>query len=64
MTRSSLTTGPPSGTPVPVSTTLHLRDWCNGITGRRAYLEAEGRSGAPGGPVAIATEHQDYEVNP
>ncbi|MEQ4719750.1 hypothetical protein [Nonomuraea sp. B19D2] len=58
MTRSSLTTGPPSGTPVPVSTTLHLRDWCNGIAGRKAYLEAEGRS------AAIATEHQDYEVNP
>lgn len=73
--------------PVPVGTTLHLRAWCNGITGRKAYLEAEGRIGAPDGPVAvraaalfievgmghfakhgdlsaIATELQDYEVNP
>lgn len=39
--------------PVPVGTTLHLRAWCNGIAGRKAYLEAEGRIGAPDGPVAV-----------
>ncbi|MFG3442046.1 hypothetical protein ACGF0J_32790 [Nonomuraea sp. NPDC047897] len=43
----------PAARPVPVGTTLHLRAWCNGIAGRKAYLEAEGRIGASDGPVAV-----------
>ncbi|RVX43186.1 thioesterase superfamily protein [Nonomuraea polychroma] len=49
--------------PVPVGTTLHLRAWCNGIVGRKAYLEAEGRIGAPGGPVAVRAAALFIEVN-
>ncbi|MEV4106360.1 hypothetical protein [Nonomuraea sp. NPDC049695] len=55
MTRSCLTAPPPPGIPVRMGTTLHLGAWCNGITGGKAYLEAEGRIGAP-------DEHHDYEV--
>jgi acyl-coenzyme A thioesterase PaaI-like protein len=49
--------------PVPVGTTLHLRAWCNGITGRKAYLEAEGRIGASDGPVAVRAAALFIEVN-
>ncbi|GAA1612009.1 PaaI family thioesterase [Nonomuraea maheshkhaliensis] len=49
--------------PVPVGTTLHLRAWCNGIAGRKAYLEAEGRIGAPDGPVAVRAAALFIEVN-
>ncbi|MCF6474545.1 PaaI family thioesterase [Nonomuraea sp. MG754425] len=49
--------------PVPVGTTLHLRAWCNGIDGRKAYLEAEGRIGAPDGPVAVRAAALFIEVN-
>ncbi|TDC08186.1 hypothetical protein E1267_11285 [Nonomuraea longispora] len=49
--------------PVPVGTTLHLRAWCNGIAGRKAYLEAEGRIGATGGPVAVRAAALFIEVN-
>ncbi|MEU5862502.1 MULTISPECIES: PaaI family thioesterase [unclassified Nonomuraea] len=49
--------------PVPVGTTLHLRAWCNGITGRKAYLEAEGRIGAPDGPVAVRAAALFIEVS-
>ncbi|MEV0620661.1 PaaI family thioesterase [Nonomuraea sp. NPDC050404] len=49
--------------PVPVGTTLHLRAWCNGISGRKAYLEAEGRIGAPDGPVAVRAAALFIEVN-
>ncbi|MEV1171291.1 hypothetical protein [Nonomuraea sp. NPDC049784] len=68
MTRSSLATpppvagGPPPGTPVPVGTTLHPRAWCDGITGGKAYLEAEGRIGAPDGPVDGRAAAQFSEV--
>ncbi|MCK2217546.1 PaaI family thioesterase [Actinomadura sp. ATCC 31491] len=48
--------------PVPVGTTLHLRAWCNGIAGRKAYLEAEGRIGAPDGPVAVRAAALFIEV--
>ncbi|MFI6322143.1 PaaI family thioesterase [Nonomuraea sp. NPDC050556] len=48
--------------PVPVGTTLHLRAWCNGISGRKAYLEAEGRLGAPDGPVAVRAAALFIEV--
>ncbi len=48
--------------PVPVGTTLHLRSWCNGLAGRKAYLEAEGRSGSPGGPVAVRAAALFVEV--
>ncbi|MFC4113453.1 PaaI family thioesterase [Nonomuraea zeae] len=49
--------------PVPVGTTLHLRAWCNGIAGRKAYLEAEGRIGASDGPVAVRAAALFIEVN-
>ncbi|MEU6710207.1 PaaI family thioesterase [Nonomuraea sp. NPDC046802] len=49
--------------PVPVGTTLHLRAWCNGITGRKAYLEAEGRISAPDGPVAVRAAALFIEVD-
>ncbi|MEV4284082.1 PaaI family thioesterase [Nonomuraea bangladeshensis] len=49
--------------PVPVGTTLHLRAWCNGIAGRKAYLEAEGRIGAPDGPVAVRAAALFIEVS-
>ncbi|MER7501789.1 PaaI family thioesterase [Nonomuraea pusilla] len=49
--------------PVPVGTTLHLRAWCNGIAGRKAYLEAEGRVGAPDGPVAVRAAALFVEVS-
>lgn len=49
--------------PVPVGTTLHLRAWCTGISGRKAYLEAEGRMGAPDGPVAVRAAALFIEVN-
>ncbi|GAA4505490.1 PaaI family thioesterase [Nonomuraea ferruginea] len=49
--------------PVPVGTTLHLRAWCTGIAGRKAYLEAEGRVGAPGGPVAVRAAALFIEVD-
>ncbi|MEO3794103.1 hypothetical protein ABGB14_28140 [Nonomuraea sp. B10E15] len=60
MTRSSVT-GP--RLPVPVGTTLHLRAWCNGNAGRKAYLEAEGRIGAIGGSVAVRAAAPCIEVN-
>ncbi|MFI6496584.1 PaaI family thioesterase [Nonomuraea typhae] len=49
--------------PVPVGTTLHLRAWCTGISGRKAYLEAEGRVGAPDGPVAVRAAALFLEVS-
>lgn len=49
--------------PVPVGTTLHLRAWCNGIAGRKAYLEAEGRIGASDGPVAVRAAALFIEVD-
>ncbi|GIH99628.1 PaaI family thioesterase [Planobispora takensis] len=48
--------------PVPVGTTLHLRAWCTGMSGRKAYLEAEGRIGAPDGPVAVRAAALFIEV--
>ncbi|MEO3885601.1 hypothetical protein [Nonomuraea sp. B5E05] len=49
--------------PVPVGTTLHLRAWCNGSASRKAYLEAEGRIGAPGGSAAVRVAALRIEVN-
>ncbi|MFF5206952.1 PaaI family thioesterase [Streptosporangium sp. NPDC000396] len=49
--------------PVPVGTTLHLRAWCNGMSGRKAYLEAEGRIGSPDGPVAVRAAALFIEVD-
>ncbi|HEY7483172.1 MAG TPA: PaaI family thioesterase [Streptosporangiaceae bacterium] len=40
-------------TPVPVGSTLHIRTRCTGVSGRKAYLEAEARLGTPEGPVAV-----------
>ncbi|MBB2911825.1 acyl-coenzyme A thioesterase PaaI-like protein [Streptosporangium becharense] len=48
--------------PVPVGTTLHLRAWCTGVSGRKAYLEAEGRAGSPDGPVAVRAAALFIEV--
>jgi acyl-coenzyme A thioesterase PaaI-like protein len=39
--------------PVPVGSTLHIRTRCVGVSGRKAYLEAEARLGGPDGPVAV-----------
>ncbi len=39
--------------PVPVGSTVHLRAWCTGVSGRKAYIEGEGRVGSPDGPVAV-----------
>ncbi|MEV4099706.1 PaaI family thioesterase [Nonomuraea sp. NPDC049649] len=49
--------------PVPVGTTLHLRARCTGIQGRKAYLEAEGRVGAPDGPAAVRAAALFIEVD-
>lgn len=49
--------------PVPVGTTLHLRAWCTGTSGRKAYLEAEGRIGSPDGPVAVRAAALFIEVS-
>jgi acyl-coenzyme A thioesterase PaaI-like protein len=35
--------------PVPVGTTLHIRTRCTGVSGRKAYLEAEARIGRTAG---------------
>ncbi|WP_030914822.1 PaaI family thioesterase [Streptosporangium amethystogenes] len=48
--------------PVPVGTVLHMRAWCNGMSGRKAYLEAEGRIGSPDGPVAVRAAALFIEV--
>ncbi|MEO5875691.1 MAG: PaaI family thioesterase [Streptosporangiaceae bacterium] len=64
--------------PVPQSTTVHLRAWCEGASGRKLFLAAEARLGGPDGPVAlrskalfveVGVEHfrdrtTDHEVNP
>jgi acyl-coenzyme A thioesterase PaaI-like protein len=39
--------------PVPVGATLHIRARCSGVSGRKAYLEAEAHLGGPDGPVAV-----------
>ncbi|MFG1707977.1 hypothetical protein ACFLIM_32690 [Nonomuraea sp. M3C6] len=46
-----------------MGTTHHLCAWCNGIARRKAYLEAEGRIGAPYGPVAVRAAVLFIEVN-
>ncbi|MGC5015490.1 PaaI family thioesterase [Streptosporangium sp. DT93] len=48
--------------PVPVGTELYLRAWCNGMSGRKAYLEAEGRIGSADGPVAVRAAALFIEV--
>lgn len=48
--------------PVPVGATLHLRARCTGISGRKAYLEAEGRVGGSAGPVAVRAAALFIEV--
>lgn len=40
--------------PVPVGSTLHLKAWLTGATGRKVYSAAEGRLADPAGPVAVA----------
>jgi acyl-coenzyme A thioesterase PaaI-like protein len=39
--------------PVPVGSVLHIHTRCIGVSGRKAYLEAEARLGGPDGPVAV-----------
>lgn len=48
--------------PVPVGTTLHLRAHCHAVAGRKIYSTAEGRIGAPDGPVAVRAEALFLEV--
>ena len=42
--------------PVPVGTRLHLDVRATGVSGRRVFMAAEGRLGAPDGPVAVTAE--------
>jgi acyl-coenzyme A thioesterase PaaI-like protein len=42
--------------PVPVGTTLHLSARCLAVAGRKIYSTAEGRIGAPDGPLAIRAD--------
>ncbi|OLF05908.1 thioesterase [Actinophytocola xinjiangensis] len=39
--------------PVPVGSTLHIVGHLDGVAGRKVYASAEGRLGAPDGPVAL-----------
>jgi acyl-coenzyme A thioesterase PaaI-like protein len=39
--------------PVPVGSTLYIHTRCTGVSGRKAYLQAEARLGGPDGPVAV-----------
>lgn len=48
-----VTAAPSGAAPHMADATLHPRVRCDGISGRRAYLEAEGRIGAPDGPLAV-----------
>ncbi|MCM2422111.1 MULTISPECIES: PaaI family thioesterase [Streptomyces] len=48
--------------PVPVGTTLYLRAHCRAVAGRKIYSTAEGRIGAPDGPVAVRAEALFLEV--
>lgn len=48
--------------PVPVGSDVHLRAWCTGVDGRKAYLEGEARVGAPDGPVAVRAAGVFIEV--
>ncbi|REE97670.1 PaaI family thioesterase [Thermomonospora umbrina] len=48
--------------PVPVGSLVHLRSWCKGVDGRKAYLEAEGRLGGPDGRVAVRAAALFIEV--
>ncbi|MDP9841155.1 hypothetical protein [Streptosporangium lutulentum] len=72
MTRSAVTTSPPGATRPPTragapasvraDTTPYPLARCGGISGRRAYLEAEGRIGFPDGPVAVPSAEVFVEV--
>ena len=48
--------------PVPVGSTVHLRSWCTGVDGRKAYLQGEGRIGGPEGPLAVRAAALFIEV--
>lgn len=48
--------------PVPVGATLYLRAHCRAVAGRKIYSTAEGRIGAPDGPVAVRAEALFLEV--
>ncbi|MEU5877125.1 PaaI family thioesterase [Spirillospora sp. NPDC047279] len=50
--------------PVPVGSTVHLRTWCTGVEGRKAYFEGEGRIGGPDGPLAVRAAALFIEVPP
>ncbi|MGH3327705.1 MAG: PaaI family thioesterase [Streptomycetales bacterium] len=39
--------------PVPVGTTLYITGRCDGVSGRKIFLSAEGRLDDPEGPVAV-----------
>jgi acyl-coenzyme A thioesterase PaaI-like protein len=48
--------------PVPVGSEVHMRAWCTGVDGRKAYVEGEGRIGAPDGPLAVRAAALFVEV--
>ncbi|MFJ6216347.1 PaaI family thioesterase [Streptomyces sp. NPDC092296] len=49
--------------PVPVDTVLHIHARVTGIHGRKIYCTAEGRIGAPDGPVAIRAQALFVQVS-
>lgn len=48
--------------PVPVGADVHLRAWCTGVDGRKAFVEGEARVGGPDGPVAVRAAGVFIEV--
>ncbi len=48
--------------PVPVGATLHLSARCVAVAGRKIYSTAEGRIGAPDGPLAVRADALFVEV--
>ncbi|RFU43382.1 PaaI family thioesterase [Actinomadura logoneensis] len=48
--------------PVPVGADVHLRAWCTGVDGRKAFVEGEARTGGPDGPVAVRAAGVFIEV--
>nr|WP_202499292.1 PaaI family thioesterase [Streptomyces sp. SID5476] len=48
--------------PVPVGTVLHLRAEATAVAGRKIFATAEGRIGAPDGPLAVRADALFVEV--
>ena len=50
--------------PVPVGSTLHIVSRLDGVDGRKVYAHADGRLGAPDGPVAVRARALFVIVSP